>query len=70
MELAKYEAGKNNLVTVPAPAQLSDPQDPLGENEDWDREANGANFKTYDPQKKCEKMKVLRRLQGATPSER
>lgn len=38
------------------------------EEEDWERDMRGV--KSYDPQKKCEKTNVLRRLQGATPSER
>ena len=39
----------------------------LEEDEDWD---NDPQLVSYDPQKKCEAMPVLRRLQGATPSER
>lgn len=42
----------------------------LDDEEDWDRELRGARIKSYDPQKKCEKSNVLRRLQGATPSQR
>ena len=38
------------------------------EEEDWD--LMGVKGRSYDPQKKCEKTDVLRRLQGATPSER
>ena len=38
------------------------------EEEDWDLMA--VKGRSYDPQKKCEKTNVLRRLQGATPSER
>ena len=40
------------------------------EEEDWDKEMSGIKLQSYDPQLKCEKSNVLRRLQGATPSER
>jgi len=40
------------------------------EEEDWEREMSGVKLQSYDPQLKCEKSNVLRRLQGATPSER
>ena len=40
------------------------------DEEDWESEAHSSELKSYDPQKKCENSNVLRRLQGATPSER
>ena len=74
MELDKYswaleKPGRHgNLETPPAALQQSLF---LGEEEeDWDKELEGKRIKSYDPQKKCEKSNVLRRLQGATPSER
>jgi len=40
------------------------------EVEDWERDIRGSRVKSYDPQEKCEKTGVIRKLQGATRSER
>ena len=76
MELDKYSwamerPGKHGyLETPPARPVEPHPFQVEEEEEDWDREMRGTRMRSYDPQKKCEKSNVLRRLQGATPSER
>jgi len=48
--------------------QSKDPQDFMTDLEDW--VSSGTRIDSYNPQKHCEKLDVLRRLQGATRSER
>jgi len=76
VELEKYSwamerPGKHgNLETPPARPDEPHLYQEEEEEEDWDREMRGKKIRSYDPQKKCQKSNVLRRLQGATPSER
>lgn len=65
MELAIYSTTKNQVNYTPPPV-VSQSFDIDTEN--WELEAVGHG--TYDPQKKCEKSNVLRKIQGVTPSER
>ena len=71
VELAMYDSSKNNgaTYTFTPPPVLS--QNTLSldiDAENWELEAEG--HEPYDPQKKCEKRNVLRKIQGVTPSER
>lgn len=68
VELAMYRAAKGEVNLNPRPivSQSSVCLDVDAEN--WELEAAG--HKSYDPKKKCEKSNVLRKIQGATPSER
>ena len=77
VELDKYSwamerPGRHGYLEPPPSRPEEDQQMSLflDDEEDWDRELRGARIKSYDPQKKCEKSNVLRRLQGATPSQR
>lgn len=78
VEAARYkwasEPEKTNGATVrrdlEAMRSRTEPprvSDHLGE-EDWEKEATVAI--SYDPSKKCKETTVLRKLQGATPSQR
>ena len=67
LELAMYNSTEKKLTyTPPVVSQNAVSLDIDAEN--WELEAEG--HVPYDPQKKCEKSKVLRKIQGATPSER
>jgi len=78
VELAKYSSQLDNPgfhgdCDSPAGASASrpqsrNPQDFMTDLEDW--VSSGTRIDSYDPQKNCEKLNVLRRLQGATRSER
>ena len=69
VELAMYDSNKNNVATYTAPPVVSQNTGSLDiDAENWELEAAG--HEAYDPQKKCEKSNVLRKIQGATPSER
>ena len=74
VELAKYSWAMETsthgyLQPPPIPADHQSVHYDL-ELEDWEKEVSGTRMRSYDPQKKCEKSSVIRRLQGATPSER
>jgi len=73
VELDKYswavEDSQHGYLKLPAESNSNRTFHDL-EVEDWEREISGSRVKTYDPQKKCEKTKVIRKLQGATRSER
>jgi len=78
VELAKYSwqletpGCHGNFEPPPVPQetlpQSLDPQEFMSDLEDW--VSSGTRIDSYDPQKNCEKLNVLRRLQGATRSER
>lgn len=77
VELANYSWAlekpglHGNLEIPPSKPQKFDSNLFLGEEEeDWERDLSGAVLKSYDPQIKCQKSNVLRKLPGATPSER
>lgn len=78
VELASYNLQKTDIqcqleIPKPKPREFSTSlfmQEELEGEEDWDKEMSGVKLKSYDPQLKCQKTNVLRRLQGATPSER
>lgn len=75
IELAKYswalqKPGQHGYVSMPEPVRMS-PRDiamMMCQDENWETEATIKE--SYDPQKKCAKSNVLRKIQGATPSER
>ena len=63
-----YREAKGEVKLNPPPVSQSMStiyQD--GDEEDWELEAA---HESYDPQKKCLKSNVLRKIQGATPSQR
>jgi len=62
-----YHGNCDTPPAAPLPQSLN-PQDYLTDLEDW--VSSGTSIGSYDPQKNCEKLNVLRRLQGATRSER
>jgi len=68
VELAMYNKANGDVKYVPPPAVNQGPICTDGDDEDWELEAAG--HVSYDPKKKCEKSNVLRKIQGATPSER
>ena len=77
VELAKYSWAletpglHGNLEMPPSKPQELNTNLFLGEEEeDWEREMSGVVLKSYNPQIKCQKSNVLRKLPGATPSER
>ena len=63
-----YNKAKGDLKYVPPPIVNQGTVCLDVDAEDWEREAAG--HVAYDPKKKCEKSNVLRKIQGATPSER
>ena len=76
VELVQYGFGTAKASTLPDPSPQVNhsSRDFLGHleavDEDWEKEIRDAPLKSYDPQKQSEKKPVLRRLHGATPSER
>ena len=68
VELAMYNKARGEVKYVPPPVVNQGTVCLDVDGEDWEQEAAG--HQTYDPQKKCEKSNVLRKIQGATPSER
>jgi len=73
VELDRYswamEASQHGYLKLPAESNsIGNPHDLEVEN--WEREISGSRVKSYDPQKKCEKSSVIRKIQGATRSER
>ena len=75
VELAKYSwaldywPGQHGFVAQPAPVTRNPEAAALmTQDENWETEATVRE--SYDPQAKCAKARVVRRLQGATPSER
>ena len=68
VELAMYNKARAEVKYVPPPAVSQGPVCLDADEEDWEAEAAG--HVTYDPKKKCEESNVLRKIQGATPSER
>ena len=68
VELAMYNKAKGDVKYVPPPVVNQGTICPDSDDEDWEAEATG--HVSYDPKKKCEKSNVLRKIQGATPSER
>jgi len=74
VELEKYswavEDSRHGYLKLPAESSSNRILHDLELEEDWETEISGARVKTYDPQEKCEKTGVIRKLQGATRSER
>jgi len=75
IELSKYswamhKPGQHGNVSMPEPVRMSsrDIAMMMCQDENWETEATIKE--SYDPQKKCAKTNVLRKIQGATPSER
>lgn len=73
VELDKYswavEDSQHGYLKLPAESSSTRILQDL-EVEDWEREISGSGMKSYNPQEKCEKTGVIRKLQGATRSER
>ena len=63
-----YNKARGEVKYVPPPVVSQSTVCLDVDAEDWEAEAAG--HVTYDPKKKCEKSNVLRKIQGATPSER
>jgi len=75
IELSKYswalqKQGQHGNCNMPEPVRMSsrDIAMMMCQDENWETEATIKE--SYDPQKKCAKTNVLRKIQGATPSER
>ena len=62
--------GEHGDLSVPEPVRMNsrDIAMVMCRDENWETEATIRQ--SYDPQKKCAKSNVLRKIQGATPSER
>ena len=68
VELAMWRAAKGEVKLNPRPVVSQTSVCLDVDEENWELEAAG--HVSYDPKKKCEKSNVLRKIQGATPSER
>ena len=64
-----YREAKGEVKLNPPPVSqsMSNAISQDGEEENWELEVA---TESYDPQKKCMKSNVLRKIQGATPSQR
>ena len=63
-----YDSTEKKLTYTPPPVVSQNTVSLDIDAENWELEAEG--HVSYDPQKKCEKSNVLRKIQGVTPSER